>query len=159
MEYGPTTSLRLTHDWQFNSRGLSLSARDFETKLLNRTGGKPPAAILALPVMAHTGLGNSEQCIARYPVFAYVAVNRDGLDELLGRGLATVENTHHTCEDAREQARRLNEKSYTAYLNKYASGSLSKVHIWKKTDAGTMPAFHISPGANIQDTAATLNKG
>lgn len=159
MEYGLTTSLRPTRDWQLHSRGLGLSTQDFETRFINRTDGKPPAAILALPVTAHTGLDDAGQCIARYPVFACVALNRDGLDDLLARGLATAENTHHTCENAREQARRLNEKSCTAYLNQYAGGELSKVRAWEKTDTGTMPAFRTGPGANIRDTAAALNKG
>lgn len=148
MEYGLETTIRPTRDWQLNSR--SLSFRDFETRLVNRTNGNPPSAVVTLPVTAHQGLDASGSKIVQYPVFAYVAVDQCGLADLLKRGIATTHNTHQTCDDARQQAESLNEASHSAYLCKHGRGELGKVTSWEKIDAGTMQGFYAGPAANAK---------
>lgn len=159
MQYGLTTDISPTRDWQFNCRGSRLVADDFDTKLLIRTGDQPLCAVLVLAVAALNGQNSSGQRVVSYPLFAAVAVDRQTLSQLLDRGRVTPENTFQTMSEAKIQAETINAKTYRSHQDSYELATLSAVHAWSKVDSTDISAsIPIAAPANAQAaTKASLS--
>lgn len=127
---GSNTIHNLSQAWSNESRGARLTSGDFDTKTQIRTGQNPVEAILVQSVATQTGR-NGDQIIARYPLYAAIAVDRQTLEDLEARGLAS--QRHNTLSEATREAATLNQASETAYLNDYQSGALTHVQTWERT--------------------------
>jgi hypothetical protein len=158
MEYGLGKTISPTRDWQFNCRGHGLRTADFETKLLNRTNGNSLSAVLVLPVAAYRGTDGTGERVAEYPVFAAVAIDRDGLEEMMRRGVVTVENIYQTLSDASAEVTALNRLSQKAHDDHYDAGRLTTVQTWDKVDTDATPSIKTGPAANSQTAPATKSR-
>ena len=134
--------------WSNESRGPRLHSADFETKTMIRTQGNPVEAIVVMPVAVQTGL-SGDGIVARYPVYAAVAVDRAHLDTITQNGLGS--DRHTTLSEAAIRAGTLNAQSENAYLNDYQSGALARITQWEKTDPAVSGEIGIPlrPAANV----------
>lgn len=148
MQSGLGTTISLTNEWRNDTRGASLHNSDFDTNLLDRTGGKKLAAVLVLPVAVQSGSDAGGGLVAEYPLFAPVAVDADGLAGMRSSGMAAPANIHQTISDAARRAEALNAASQKAYQDHYAAGRLIAVARWTRIAAETRPGIAVGPAAN-----------
>lgn len=148
MQSGLGTTISLTNEWRNDTRGASLHNSDFDTKLLDRTGGKKLAAVLVLPVAVQRGSDAAGGMVAEYPLFAPVALDADSLSALRTGGLAKLGNTHQTISDAARHAAAMNEASQKAYQDHYAAGRLMAVAHWSRIATEPRAGIVIGAAAN-----------
>lgn len=148
MQSGLGTTISLSNEWRNDTRGASLHNSDFETKLLDRTGGKKLAAVLVLPVAVQSGSDAGGGLVAEYPVFAPVAVDADSLAGMRSSGMATPASIHQTISAAAQRAEALNAVAQKAYQDHYAAGRLIAVARWTRIAAEARPGIVVGPAAN-----------